>query len=82
MPKFHFSLVISSIVLFFYMPFVFVLIFPISSASYAPNIEKFNKADGGDFSVVYSYGGDVELWYVLLVSSAKIALCCQYGLTY
>jgi len=31
-------------------------------ASYAPNIEKFNKADGGDFSVVYSYGGDVELW--------------------
>ena len=67
---------------FFYMPFVFVLIFPISSASYAPNIEKFNKADGGDFSVVYSYGGDVELWYVLLVLSAKLALCWQYGLTY
>ena len=32
------------------------------SASYAPNIEKFNKADGGDFNIVYSYGGDVELW--------------------
>lgn len=31
-------------------------------ASFAPTIEAFNKAEGGSFSTILSYGGDVELW--------------------